>query len=296
MCILISGQLREFSLAAHSIKKFIDTVATNYNVQVLFNVWNTSYSLFPRGYSSFVCDVTKEHVAQLCMQNRFPMDRVTINITNEQDAQEFKKSLSIDDHDDFAHVAYLNFTSLTCFMELEETLGEKFDVVIKIRPDVMIGDIQPDFSDIHCKVAYLQGIVTGKPLDYGQYGVEMQFHDIYEVYGRTAFAAYGQMRYTLIEDVIPTELFTHTWVLGHLKYYGIETHPVPCRPNYLEIIRPTICFDSKLTKYMQNPSIIPIETLHALNERWNVIINSTALSKQYVQTLKNNGVKCVKRD
>ena len=298
LLILISGQTREFKSCIASHCKFINTFRNErlihtdveITITVLVNVWNESFSIFPKRYRSFIEDISTETVEKIVLPLR-KLCNVVINIVDICGAEEYVTALGTAGVDDFAYVAYLNNKALEAIMKIENEVGHKFDYVLKIRPDLYILPVVP--------AEFFWTVLNTTPAAVALYGHTspfngpsslasyVQYNDCFELFGRIAFAAYGQMLLTLNEGIVPVTPFLHTWVVAHMKLFGID---------FLPIIG-TIDFAIYRSTYSISRSTIPkapnemIKILRDIDKSWQTQIDDKSRDQFWLTLFDQRGIK-----
>jgi hypothetical protein len=297
---VISGQVREFEHTAQSQVRFIQALIASepdVTVHVLFNVWDKTFSIYPKQYNSFIEQITTDKIEHIMKNNGFNMNQTTINVIPFLDAKHYIdtviKSPGIDD---FSYVSYLNFQSLLSQFKIEDKLGIKFDTVIKIRPDLYLNNFDNIIIlNAHDKAAYVHGQHDSFKLT-DHITVDSQYNDVYEIFGRTAFIAYCQSLLSLRANAIPVTPFFHSYIVGHLNAYGIKILPLPYdyTPGEFIILRPTHRLEFDINEFIDTPYAL-VQQLTLLEQHWQETVDKKEVEQEMLAKFTVNNIEYEKR-
>jgi hypothetical protein len=258
------GQLREFDQAVFSHVGFIERLksAVNYDpslpveLYVSIVTWDESYSVFPKHVETFIKrEISKEYVLAVIgeMISPFVVDTTVIVVPKIEAKQVLLDSGINNIVDDFHSVSYLHEKSLDAMLDFERKGNFKFDTIILTRPDLFLqminieGGVINDLSDTTVYYKNARKLLVRNTLtpsnDINTQASYEQYVDQFNIFGRTAFYAYGLMFRYIIANKDNDQFFytpsLHFWVDRYLEKFRIAKSELIGIDLRYAIIRPT---------------------------------------------------------
>lgn len=301
MLLFISGQMREYPAAAHSIAQFIKDLkkTLQVNVFVLLNTWDHSYSNFPDGVRSFKADVDAVVNDAHDMIMGLKMQGLVTNfaICRNADIEAHSSTCHLDTFEQFNKVAFMLEQGYYEMVKLEQCNRVKFDSIVKFRPDMMIR------LDHVYSQAFQEGKLA-KPYEVKVPGGVIPFHtieeavrsytDFIEIFGRNAFRAYCSSLIHLEQqhrhDTPVLRGSLHLWMYKHLMDYGITISTQDVIYTKQAIIRPTHRFLTTDYIDFQDTSEHTFIRLAKLEEEWVKASKDESKYEEYLKMFDERGI------
>ena len=300
--ILLSGQLREFYRVGDNIAQNIAKIKAHQKdskITVLLNVWDSSCSYFPaRGIKSWVME--KDQIAGSSVVLHTWLQRLKLNGTVVDGYLNVVPSSSvprpeITSVEHFRDVAWLNLQGSKKMMEIEERDGEKFDVIIKIRPDLVwsIDAVYQIFSVADMLSPNAIASIGGSIGDGNSFGLS-GYYDGFEMFRRQSFNIYSSAFFSIVTGQIRLlEPSLHLWLKKYLTLNNIEFSSLPS-DLHIAIARPKELFEVFSVELDASSAASLVKSYQKLDEKWMEYFKqekSEAEINTILETLDQLGVK-----
>jgi hypothetical protein len=296
------GHIREFRNALPSQVRFVKDILEQHRIEsedreipkldiyLSFITWDESYSIFPKKIKSFVEKGINNQTLRIIIGNSFDgiAAGIKVNTVERRVADtkfpEMKVPRSVEE---FSYVAFLHEKSLDSMLQFEYEENFKFSAIFLTRPDMLLQLKQLNLSwmlsDMSDNTVYSRasGTYFELPAFWSTTGQQdkiqfEQFVDQFNVFGRTAFYAYGLMfRFMCASRNI--NLFTpslHFWVLHYLEKFRITISPLYFMNLDALILRPTHIIQPLAINFSEVIVNDGIEQLRQLENQWQAEVDN----------------------
>jgi hypothetical protein len=291
------GQLREYRNAVHSHADFIKSIIRQHNIEsegfplpnleiyISIITWDKSYSIFPKKINSFLeTGITKKLLLTI-IGDKFTdlVAGIKINVVSTVNIVNHFTTMGVPPTvEEFSYVAFLHEKSFDSMRQFEKEGNFKFDVIILTRPDMLLQinsmSVLHTINGVSQNTVYSQAANTYTPMqafwskDEQKQVIKFeQFVDQFNVFGRTAFYAYGLMFRYICATGGGMQLFTpslHLWVLQYLELFRISVAPMHFMNVTDIIIRPTHILDARKLNFIDLSDDNTVAQLQELEEQW----------------------------
>lgn len=300
--ILLAGQLREFcrinDVMAENITK-IKEHRPETRISVVLNIWDSSCSYFPtRKIKSWILE--KEQISGSAIELHTWLQRlklrgvITDGHLNVVSADSVPRP-DIKSVEHFRDVAWLNLQGCKKMMEIEEHDGEKFDLIIKIRPDLIwsLDSVYQIFSISDLISSNTIASIGGSIGDSNQYRMS-EYYDGFEMFHRQSFITYSAAFFSIAAG--PIKLLTpslHIWLKKYLTLNNVTFSTLPAG-LHIAIARPKELFDVFSVELDNSSAAALVKSYQKLDEKWMEFFRqekSEAEINTILETLDQLGVK-----